>query len=111
MQFELSYMEQLSLEMFSVRAGVHVQKFLHACKNSDKAHYTFCLHDLFCLVDGNWGKWGSWNDCTKSCGGGKQTKKRECTNPKPAYGGKACDNESDESRACNTRECPGNSFE
>lgn len=60
----------------------------------------------FYLVDGNWGKWSSWNDCTKSCGGGNQTRKRECNDPKPAYGGKACGDYSEESRTCNTRECP-----
>ncbi|XP_078374376.1 SCO-spondin-like [Oculina patagonica] len=59
-----------------------------------------------CEVDGNWGKWSSWNDCTKSCGGGNQTRKRECNDPKPAYGGKACGDYSEESRTCNTRECP-----
>merc|ERR1712112_26651 len=36
-------------------------------------------------VDGGWSEWSS---CTTSCGGG--VKKRSCTNPKPANGGKDC---------------------
>ncbi|XP_027059146.1 coadhesin-like isoform X4 [Pocillopora damicornis] len=59
-----------------------------------------------CEVDGNWGNWGSWSECSKSCGGGRQGRKRECNNPKPAYGGKACPGTSASSRDCNTNECP-----
>ena len=65
------------------------------------------LPSIFFVVDGNWGNWGSWSECSKSCGGGRQGRKRECNNPKPAYGGKACPGTSASSRNCNTDECPG----
>merc|ERR1712055_924480 len=34
------------------------------------------------------GGWSEWSSCSKSCGGG--LKKRRCTNPKPANGGRDC---------------------
>lgn len=32
-------------------------------------------------VDGGYGPWGEWNDCSHSCGGGLITRKRNCDNP------------------------------
>ncbi|HPR91464.1 MAG TPA: hypothetical protein PK547_01895 [Candidatus Paceibacterota bacterium] len=49
------------------------------------------------------GGWTDWGACSKSCGGGTQT--RTCTNPTPANGGAECEGES--SQACNTRSCGG----
>ena len=50
----------------------------------------FLLTTLLVVVDGGWSEWNSWSNCTKAVGG-IQTRKRECTNPEPAYGGKHCD--------------------
>ena len=51
------------------------------------------------VVDGGWSEWNSWSNCTKAVGG-IQTRKRECTNPEPAYGGKHCDGTSALLRGC-----------
>ena len=51
------------------------------------------------LVDGGWSDWNSWSICTKPVGG-IQTRKKECTNPEPAYGGKHCDGTGAQLRAC-----------
>ncbi|XP_022785409.1 A disintegrin and metalloproteinase with thrombospondin motifs adt-1-like [Stylophora pistillata] len=59
-----------------------------------------------CEVNGNWGNWGSWSHCSNSCGGGRQGRKRECDNPRPAYGGQGCSGTSENSRDCNTNKCP-----
>ena len=62
---------------------------------------------LPCAVDGKWGVFSSWSKCTKSCGGGIQERSRECNNPAPAHGGKNCEGEAKETRACGVVKCPG----
>merc|ERR1712003_547395 len=42
----------------------------------------------------------------KACGGGMMTRKRSCTKPAPAYGGKKCSGKDTESEKCNTEKCP-----
>ncbi|PFX32412.1 Hemicentin-1 [Stylophora pistillata] len=59
-----------------------------------------------CPVDGRWTKWGAWEPCPVSCGGGIQLSKRSCTNPAPAFGGDDCEGDSVRSRSCNERGCP-----
>lgn len=57
-------------------------------------------------VDGKYSEWESWGACTKSCGGGEQTRKRKCNKPAPAGDGKACEGPSTETGQCNTLRCP-----
>nr|CAB3219994.1 A disintegrin and metalloproteinase with thrombospondin motifs 18 [Phallusia mammillata] len=57
-------------------------------------------------VDGNWGEYGHWSSCTRTCGGGVQFRKRSCDNPRPQYGGRHCDGENKIYQMCNTRTCP-----
>merc|ERR1719265_1232740 len=57
-------------------------------------------------VDGGWSDFGEWSECSKSCGGGTQSRSKSCTNPAPANGGKDCEGEAIENRACNAQECP-----
>uniref|UniRef100_A0A3B3BQ08 ADAM metallopeptidase with thrombospondin type 1 motif 15 n=1 Tax=Oryzias melastigma TaxID=30732 RepID=A0A3B3BQ08_ORYME len=63
-------------------------------------------------VDGRWGKWGAFGDCSRSCGGGVQLAKRECNNPAPEHGGKYCYGLRLKYRSCNLSPCPktGKSF-
>merc|ERR1711881_269332 len=68
-----------------------------ACKAVAKA----CL-----AVDGAESEWGAWDTCSVSCGGGTQSRKRTCTNPAPAYGGKDCAKALSEEQACNPDPCP-----
>ena len=64
---------------------------------------------LYFKVDGGYSEWGSYGSCSKTCGGGKQTRKRACTNPPPANGGKDCSGLGPDTstKECNIRECPG----
>ena len=48
------------------------------------------------------GQWSGWSTCSKTCGGGVQTK--TCNNPAPFCGGSNCSGSN--SQACNTQACP-----
>ncbi|XP_077579277.1 A disintegrin and metalloproteinase with thrombospondin motifs 15 [Stigmatopora nigra] len=63
-------------------------------------------------VDGRWGRWGVFGDCSRTCGGGVQLAKRECNNPVPENGGKYCYGLRVKYRSCNLNPCfeTGKSF-
>ena len=56
-------------------------------------------------VDGGWSSWIT-GPCSKTCGGGMQTKTRVCDNPKRSCGGKQCEGSSTDSIKCNDFCCP-----
>merc|ERR1712025_1516057 len=58
-----------------------------------------------CAVPGGWGPWSDWSKCSAECGGGEQSKTRQCNNPAPANGGADCEGEGTEVRKCNTQAC------
>ncbi|XP_026178915.1 hemicentin-1 [Mastacembelus armatus] len=60
-----------------------------------------------CPVDGNWGSWQPWGECTASCGGGERTRVRLCNSPPPSNGGRLCPGDSSQLSRCNTQACPG----
>ena len=41
-------------------------------------------------VNGNWGAWGNWSECSSTCIGGMQNRNRTCSDPSPQYGGLNC---------------------
>lgn len=59
-----------------------------------------------CPVNGNWSSYSGWSACSKTCGGGQQTRTRTCNNPAPAYGGLECIGSAIESQLCNADPCP-----
>ena len=63
----------------------------------------------FCpnLVNGQWGSWGSFSTCTKTCGTGTQIRVRECNNPPPSDGGSDCIGAAEDTQNCNTNACQG----
>ncbi|CAH1779171.1 unnamed protein product, partial [Owenia fusiformis] len=68
-----------------------------------------------CPIDGGWGNWTVFEDCSQTCNGGIQSRSRACNNPSPEFGGKMCvDSEGvptldeSETRICNTQLCPIN---
>lgn len=56
-------------------------------------------------VDGMWGPWKDWSECTKTCGGGKFERRRECDSPRPSHGGKHCQGHATQSRDCGKDKC------
>ncbi|XP_078346606.1 uncharacterized protein LOC144631897 [Oculina patagonica] len=61
-----------------------------------------------CPVDGGYGEWESWGDCSVTCGGGQRARSRKCNNPAPQHGGKDCSSLglSTQTMECNTKSCP-----
>lgn len=43
-----------------------------------------------CTVHGGWTAWSGWSACSQSCGFAMKTRRRTCTNPAPAFGGRVC---------------------
>uniref|UniRef100_A0A8C5X6K5 Hemicentin-1 n=1 Tax=Malurus cyaneus samueli TaxID=2593467 RepID=A0A8C5X6K5_9PASS len=76
-----------------------------ACAGAD-VQLQRCSTEL-CPVDGNWGQWQSWSQCSASCGGGEQTRVRLCSSPAPLNGGRPCPGDSSQISRCNSQACPG----
>ncbi|XP_076288590.1 A disintegrin and metalloproteinase with thrombospondin motifs 9 isoform X2 [Lasioglossum baleicum] len=60
-------------------------------------------------VDGQWGEWGGYGECSRTCGGGVQKKYRECNNPPPQNYGNYCVGARVKYRSCNLEDCPAGS--
>ncbi|XP_058985154.1 semaphorin-5A isoform X1 [Musca domestica] len=43
-----------------------------------------------CTVHGGWTEWSAWSACSQTCGMAVKTRRRTCSNPKPAFGGRTC---------------------
>ena len=73
------------------------------------------------IVDGEWGCWGDWSNCSKACDGGESMRSRLCDDPPPQYGGSNCSGnelleqqllsnniiQQHETKTCNQHHCPG----
>ena len=64
-----------------------------------------CIHCLFrvviaAIVDGQWGKWTKWGECSQPCGVGKQHRRRVCNDPPPMNGGLDCVGSTKDMRLC-----------
>ena len=56
-------------------------------------------------VDGQWGPWGLWSECTATCGGGEQQRSRVCR--QPSFGGDECLGDGNQIRKCSIQPCEG----
>lgn len=59
-----------------------------------------------CPVDGQFGEWSAWSECTETCETGEQTRLRVCDSPAMAHGGADCDGEDSDTQVCNEHICP-----
>ncbi|KAK2558439.1 Chymotrypsinogen 2 [Acropora cervicornis] len=59
-----------------------------------------------CPVHGQWGAWGKWTGCSKSCGIGVSERIRFCNKPAPKNNGRTCIGNSRETKLCTKRTCP-----
>ena len=53
----------------------------------------------------NWGNWNPWSQCSRTCGGGQQSRTRSKRN-EASNGGMNCQGGTTENRACNGQGCP-----
>ncbi|XP_048582923.1 zonadhesin isoform X2 [Nematostella vectensis] len=56
-------------------------------------------------INGHWGRWSSWGECSRMCGDGVHTRTRLCDDPMPRFGGKTCQGVSRQSEVCKARAC------
>ena len=82
----------------------HHQAHLIIRSKEDFKMFILIVH----VVNGVWGSWSSFSECSNSCGGGTQIRRRECDSPSPAYSGAECFGNINETLSCNTNVCPGN---
>jgi hypothetical protein len=58
------------------------------------------------LVDCEWDVFGDWTSCSKSCGGGENSRTRTVKTTEQ-NGGNPCLGETTETQSCNVDSCPG----
>ncbi|XP_046474608.1 A disintegrin and metalloproteinase with thrombospondin motifs 9 isoform X1 [Neodiprion pinetum] len=81
-----------------------------ACANGKWCHRGECVSRKHLKpVDGQWGPWGDYGECSRTCGGGIKKKYRECNNPLPQNGGNYCIGTRVKYRSCGTKDCPSDS--
>ncbi|MBN3299462.1 ATS13 metalloproteinase, partial [Amia calva] len=53
------------------------------------------------MVHGAWSSWSAFSPCSRTCGGGVSFRKRQCNNPRPAFGGRDCEGRDIDAELCN----------
>ena len=76
-----------------------------------KSYKLALTHGLISFaVNGGYGSWGEFGDCSTSCGGGVRHRERKCDSPEPRFGGLTCEEQGlgpdVESQSCNEEPCP-----
>ncbi|XP_060695933.1 A disintegrin and metalloproteinase with thrombospondin motifs 20-like isoform X1 [Hemiscyllium ocellatum] len=110
------YMKQCKRLWCTSVEGVHRgcrTQHMPLADGTDCGHGMHCRHGI-CVnkemaarpVDGEWGPWGSYGACSRTCGGGIRSAVRDCNKPEPRNGGKYCVGRRMKFRSCNTEPCP-----
>ena len=73
----------------------------------------WCLYAILILriilVDCEWDDFGEWTSCSKTCGGGQQSRSR-AIKVEAENGGKECTGSVTDTKLCNTQECIGTNW-
>ena len=66
-----------------------------------------------CPVDGGYGEWSQFSQCSRTCGGGDKKRSRSCNNPAPEHGGRNCSGlgPAQETQSCSSNKCPGELYD
>uniref|UniRef100_A0A8C1Q7D1 ADAM metallopeptidase with thrombospondin type 1 motif 20 n=1 Tax=Cyprinus carpio TaxID=7962 RepID=A0A8C1Q7D1_CYPCA len=92
--------------------GCRTQHMPHA-DGTECGYGMYCRHGM-CVnkemdmkpVHGEWGPWGPYSVCSRTCGGGTRSTTRDCNKPEPRNGGRFCVGRRMKFRSCNTDPCP-----
>ncbi|XP_062398373.1 A disintegrin and metalloproteinase with thrombospondin motifs 13 isoform X2 [Sardina pilchardus] len=57
------------------------------------------------VVHGSWSRWTELSPCSRTCGGGISFRRRQCNNPRPAFGGRECEGVDTEAELCHRQPC------
>ena len=78
------------------------------CKRLGSPRDTRSCNIHYCPVNGGYGQWSSFTQCSQTCGSGQMVRTRNCDDPLPEYGGRNCSHlgPSRDSIPCNTQRCP-----
>ncbi|XP_056102673.1 A disintegrin and metalloproteinase with thrombospondin motifs 13 isoform X2 [Rhinichthys klamathensis goyatoka] len=63
------------------------------------------------MVHGSWSSWSEFSPCSRTCGGGITYRRRQCNNPRPAFGGSLCKGQDLEAELCNRQPCESTQLE
>lgn len=89
----------------------------NACENNatckdGAANYTCVCGDGFkgslceiSMVNGGWGKWSEWSQCSVTCEKGTKSRHRFCNNPAPDNGGLDCPGNATDHTICTMDKC------
>ncbi|XP_019628342.1 PREDICTED: semaphorin-5A-like [Branchiostoma belcheri] len=62
-------------------------------------------------IDGMFGMWSTWSECTATCGASVQLRSRTCDSPAPQNGGRYCEGDASEFKVCVGQDCPRGSVD
>ncbi|XP_002663267.4 A disintegrin and metalloproteinase with thrombospondin motifs 13 [Danio rerio] len=63
------------------------------------------------MVHGSWSAWSDFSPCSRTCGGGITHRRRQCNNPRSAFGGTICKGQNTEAELCNLQLCDSTQLE
>ncbi|GFS46965.1 hemicentin-1 [Trichonephila inaurata madagascariensis] len=81
---------------------------VYACISNNSLGSAVAEAEVIVQVHGKWSNWQDWEQCSSSCGDGRQIRQRLCNNPAPRNGGKTCIGISSEVKHCYEKPCPVN---
>ncbi|XP_052255034.1 SCO-spondin-like [Dreissena polymorpha] len=96
----------------SVTCGQGNQARLRHCSTGNSADCNgpafenATCHASPCAVDGHWSEWSTWSNCDVTCASGHTHRTRNCSNPKPLYGGSDCQGDTVDTKSCTLQNCP-----
>ena len=70
-------------------------------------HY---MNTFFFIVDGMWGQWAAYGQCSRTCGSGTKKRQRLCNKPTPLHGGLFCPGLASQTVRCIKNPCPTSKY-